>query len=48
MSTSKRLALLLLTFALLGTAACTDASGPQADACTENQGSGGRLCEQSG
>jgi hypothetical protein len=44
MSTTKRLALLLLTVVLLGTAACTDASGPQAETCTENQGVGGRSC----
>jgi len=38
MSTTKRLAILMLTVALLGTAACADASGPQAETCTEGQG----------
>lgn len=46
MSKTKRLALLMLTFALLGTGACADASGPQAETCTdtEHQGAGGRSC----
>lgn len=44
MLTTKRLATLLLTVALLGTAACAEASGPQAETCTEVQGSGGRTC----
>jgi hypothetical protein len=44
MSTTKRLAILLLTVALFGTSACADASGPQAETCTEHQGSGGRTC----
>lgn len=46
MSTTKRLALLLLTLALFGTAACSDATGPRPDTapCTgnEQQGTGGR------
>ena len=45
MSTTKRLAILMLTVALLGTAACADASGPQAETCTEGQGVGGRSCK---
>jgi hypothetical protein len=45
MSTTKRLALIALTLALFGTAACADASGPQAETCTENQGAGGRSCQ---
>jgi hypothetical protein len=46
MSTTKRLAILLLTVALFGTAACADASGPSAETdCTEIQGSGGRSCK---
>ena len=46
MSTTKRLAILLLTVALFGTAACADASGPSPDTtCTENQGAGGRSCQ---
>lgn len=45
MSTTKRLALLLLTLALFGSAACADVSGPQAETCTENQGNGGRSCQ---
>jgi hypothetical protein len=46
MSTTKRLALLVLTLALFGTAACADASGPSAETeCTEIQGSGGRTCK---
>jgi hypothetical protein len=45
MSTTKRLALLVLTLAILGTTACADASGPQAETCTENQGVGGRTCQ---
>ena len=44
MSTAKRLAVLLLTLALFGTAACTDVSGPQAETCTEHQGNG-RSCQ---
>lgn len=44
MSTTKRLALIVLTLALFGTAACADASGPQAETCTEGQGVGGRSC----
>ena len=44
MSTTKRLAILLLTVTLFGTAACADASGPQAETCTEQQGMGGRTC----
>jgi hypothetical protein len=44
MSITKRLALVALTLALFGTAACADASGPQAETCTETQGSGGRTC----
>lgn len=44
MFTTKRLAILLLTVALFGTAACSDATGPRPDTapCTENQGNGGR------
>lgn len=45
MSTTKRLAILLLTLALFGTAACSDATGPRPDTppCnTEQQGTGGR------
>ncbi len=47
MSTTKRLALLLVTLTLFGTAACADASGPRPDTapCTETQGSGGRSCQ---
>jgi len=53
MSTTKRLAILLLTLATFGTAACSDASGPSDSAsgpnhdatCTEIQGSGGRSCQ---
>jgi hypothetical protein len=46
MSTTKRLTILLLTLALVGTAACADASGPSPETtCTENQGSGGRTCQ---
>jgi hypothetical protein len=45
MSIAKRLAILSLTVALLGTAACADASGPQAETCTEQQGMGGRSCQ---
>jgi hypothetical protein len=43
MTTPKRLAILLLTVALFGTAACADATGPRPETtCTESQGSGGR------
>jgi hypothetical protein len=53
MFTTKRLAILLLTLAIFGTAACSDASGPSDDVsgpnhdttCTENQGNGGRTCQ---
>lgn len=47
MSITKRFALLLITVAMLGSAACADASGPRPDSapCTENQGSGGRSCQ---
>jgi hypothetical protein len=45
MSTTKRLAILLMTVALFGTAACSDATGPRPDTSpcnTEQQGTGGR------
>jgi hypothetical protein len=44
MSTTKRLALALLVASVLGTAACADATGPRPDAqpCSEQQGTGGR------
>ena len=45
MSIAKRLAILSLTLALLGTSACADASGPQAETCPEGQGVGGRSCQ---
>ena len=46
MSITKRLAMLALTLALFGTAACADASGPSSETdCTEIQGSGGRTCK---
>lgn len=44
MTTTKRFAILLLTVVLFGTAACADTSGPQAETCTEAQGTGGRTC----
>jgi hypothetical protein len=42
MSPTKRIAILLVTLALFGTAACSDATGPRPNACTEHQGNGGR------
>lgn len=42
MSPTKRLAILLVTLALFGTAACSDATGPRPNTCNEHQGNGGR------